>query len=73
MKRAGAKFDRSNANPINNIKEWRSEAESYGQKPMVLAYRDALTQLRALITAENSDSARQLLLKAVDRLGRLFG
>lgn len=73
LKRAGVKFDRSNANPINNVKEWRSKAEGHGHKPMILAYRDALDRLLARITPENSGSVQQVLLEAVDELAELFG
>ena len=71
LQRAGVRFDRRDANPTNNVSEWLKEAKGLGEKPMNLAYRDALYRLRALI--KNSDSARQALLKAVDELAGLFG
>jgi hypothetical protein len=73
LQRAGVKFDRANANPINNIKRWRSEAEGDDRSPMALAYRDALTRLRAIITPESSPGAQQTLLKKVDELAGRFG
>jgi hypothetical protein len=66
LQRAGVSFDRANANPTNNVKEWCKEAETPG--PMNVAHSDALIRLRARINPENAGSAQQSLLKALDEL-----
>jgi hypothetical protein len=68
LQRAGVKFDRANANPRNTVEYWRDEAMAPG--PMNVAYRDALTKLRARINPENAGSAQQVFLKALDDASR---
>lgn len=66
LERAGISFDRANANPANTVEYWRAEAMRPG--PMNVAYLDALTKLQARITPDNTGSAQQVFMKALDEL-----